>query len=315
MAGGRPGVMLFALLIDQVFGEPPTRWHPVVWMGKLIEAARRYAPRKDRRAQLSYGALVSVGGAGAIWAMGSLLQRAIRRLPGPLAWAAEATALKTTLAVGRLAGAGDEVDAALEADDLPAARRLVAWHLVSRDTSALSASQVAAAAIESVAENASDSAVAPLFFYALGGLPAALAYRFVNTADAMLGYHDAEREWLGKVAARLDDAANWLPARLTAALISVAACLLGENGQRAVRIWQRDAGKTASPNAGHPMSAAAGALGVQLEKVGHYRLGEGLRLPEPADIRRSIRLMRLAVGLAGGFFAIVLLWRGSSREP
>ena len=313
MKGGRAETMLFALLIDWLLGELPTCCHPVVGMGRLIELARRYAPRGDRRAQLAYGALISVGGAGMILALGSLLERAMRRLPRPLGLAAEAVALKTTLSVSRLSDAAHEVGAALEAHDLPAARRLVAWHLVSRDTTNLSEEQVAAAAIESVAENTSDSAVAPLLFYAVGGLPAALAYRFVNTADAMLGYRDAEREWLGKVPARLDDALNWLPARLSAAVICVAAFLIGEDGRRAARIWRRDAGQTASPNAGHPMSAAAGALGVQLEKVGHYRLGEGLRLPAPSDIRRSTRLMHTAVGLAAGLLALWLVSRGEQR--
>lgn len=309
MKSGRAETMLLALAVDSLVGELPTCCHPVVGMGRLIDLARRYAPRTDRRSQLAYGALISVGGAGMILAVGSLLDRVIQRLPRALARFAEAIALKTTFSVSRLEDAAHEVSAALEANDLPAARRVVACHLVSRDTTDLDASLVAAAAIESVAENTSDSAVAPLLFYAIGGLPAALTYRFINTADAMLGYRDPEHEWLGKVPARLDDAVNWLPARFSAAMICVAAFLLGGDGRRAARIWQRDASKTASPNAGHPMSAAAGALGVQLEKVGHYRLGEGLRRPEPSDIWRGTRLMRAAVGLAVGLLAVWLFSR------
>jgi adenosylcobinamide-phosphate synthase len=164
---------------------------------------------------------------------------------------------------------------------------------------------VAAATVESVAENTSDGLVAPLLYYAWGGLPGALAYRFTNTADSMLGYRDATYEWLGKAPARLDDLANLLPARISAGLILLAAALLGQDAGRAWRIWQRDAGRTASPNAGHPMSAMAGALGVELVKVGHYRLGVGGRPPAPEDIRRALHIMRTAVALCVALLALL----------
>ena len=207
--------------------------------------------------------------------------------------------LKTTFSARGLARAAGEVNAVLGRDDLPEARRLLAWHLVSRDTSALSQSHVCAATIESVAENLSDGVVAPLFYYSLGGLPAALAYRFINTGDAMLGYHDEEREWLGKVPARLDDVANVVPARVSAFVLLLAA---GKDFQRGWRVWRRDRGSTESPNAGHPMSAMAGLLGVELEKHGHYRLGSGQRAPTPHDVARSIHVMKIAavlVAIAG----------------
>jgi adenosylcobinamide-phosphate synthase len=191
-----------------------------------------------------------------------------------------------SLAARGLATAGREVQSALEADDLPGARRLLAWHLVSRDTSALSDHLVAAAAVESVAENTSDGVIAPLTWFAVGGLPAALAYKFVNTADAMLGYRDAEREWLGKTAARVDDLLNLVPARLAAVLMMVFGGRVG-----GIRVWWQDCRETASPNAGHSMAAAAGVLGIELEKVGAYILGAGQRLPAAGDIGRAVRLM------------------------
>jgi adenosylcobinamide-phosphate synthase len=151
-----------------------------------------------------------------------------------------------------------------------------------------------------------------LLYYALGGLPAALAYRFVNTTDAMLGYRDPAHEWLGKAPARLDDLANLLPARLTAGLITLAAALVGDDAGGAWRIWRRDARKTASPNAGHPMSAMAGALGVELEKVDHYRLGAGGRSPAPGDISRAVRLVRVVLALVAGLLLLLpslkLIW-------
>jgi adenosylcobinamide-phosphate synthase len=210
-----------------------------------------------------------------------------------------------TFSLRGLIKAAEEVEDALKVGDLTEARRLASWHLVSRDTTALSEPQVAAATIESVAENVSDGVVAPLFYYVLGGLPAALAYRFVNTADAMLGYRDPTHEWMGKAPARLDDLANLIPARLSAALIVLASALIGENSRMAWQVWQRDAGVTASPNAGHPMSAMAGALDVELEKVGHYRLGAGGRQPASGDIRRAARLIFFVPILIAALLALL----------
>lgn len=314
MKSGKFEAIPLALLIDRVVGEPPTRYHPVAWMGTAIAAAEAYAPRNDRRRAFLHGILISVGGAGLVFGLGRVLVNIIDRLPRPLALLSEAGILKTNLSVRNLASAGSEVQTALEANKLREARRLAAWHLVSRDTSGLDKFQVAAAAIESVAENTSDSIVAPLFFYAFGGLPATLAYRFLNTADAMLGYRDSRHEWLGKAPARLDDAANWLPARITALLLVWAACLIGQDGRNAWRVWKRDACKTASPNAGHPMSATAGALGVTLEKVGHYRLGEGQRRPASKDIGRSVSLMYATSILAALLFTVIAALRSADRN-
>jgi len=296
-AGATPPL---SLLLDLALGDPPNRHHPVAWMGAAIARAEGRAPKRGRGARLGYGAALATGGALAAAALGSLVERVASRLPKPLSWLAEAALLKATFSVRGLSTAAQRIQMALEAGDLAEARRLVGWHLVSRDTGALDQSQVAAAAVESVAENASDGIVAPLFYYALGGLPAALAYRFINTVDSMWGYRDPAHEWLGKAPARLDDLANLLPARATAAVLVLASALVGEDAGGAWRIWRRDAHRTASPNAGHPMSAMAGALGVELEKVGHYRLGAGQRRPTPADIGRAVRVMRAAVALAVG---------------
>jgi adenosylcobinamide-phosphate synthase len=139
-----------------------------------------------------------------------------------------------------------------------------------------------------------------LFWYSIGGLPLALAYRFANTADAMLGYHTAELEWLGKIPARLDDALNWLPARLSGLLLALAAPAAGGSTQAALQAMRRDAGSTESPNAGYPMSAAAGALDVALEKRGHYRLNAAARCPSAADLGGARRLLWAGIGVAIG---------------
>lgn len=286
--------MALALLLDSALGDLPNRWHPVAWMGSALAAARRHAPTTGNGAQFAYGAAVVLGGAVLVGALGQIVARSSQRLPQPLGWLVEAALLKQTVALRGLAHAAQAVHAPLAAGDEVEARRQLSWHLVSRDTTMLDAPRIAAATIESVAENSSDGVIAPLVYYVAMGLPGAFIYRWLNTVDSLWGYRDPSREWLGKAGARADDGANWLPARLTALLLVIAAFVDGQPGQ-AWRIWQRDARLTASPNAGHPMSAMAGALAVELEKVGHYQLGAGLALPQVADIPRAVALMRRAV--------------------
>ena len=301
----RLAVVLLALGIDLTLGDPPNRFHPVVWMGSLIQFTRRHRPHNHPLSELAYGALVAIGGSLCMAQVGCLVQRLLLKLPAPAQIIGTAALLKTTFSVRGLDQAARQVQIALDSGDLPAARRLLGWSMVSRDTSELDESQVASAVIESVAENASDSLIAPLFYYMLGGLPLALVYRFANTADAMLGYHTPEFEWLGKIPARLDDLLNLLPARLTGWLIVLASPLAGGNMLHAKQTMHRDAANTASPNAGFPMSAMAGALGIELEKTAHYRLGAGGRKPTSADIRRSRRILLAATGIATGLFSLI----------
>lgn len=311
----RSVIIALALLLDRLFGDPPNRYHPVAWMGSAIAAAKRRAPSHGNGRRFVYGAALDVAGAALVAGIGMGLHRMFRRLPAPLRWLGEATVLKMTLSLRGLRAAAGEVKAALDAGNLPEARRLLSWHLVSRDTSNLDVARVAAATVESVAENSSDGVIAPLFYYAVGGLPAALAYRFLNTADSMLGYHDTEHEWLGKAPARIDDATNLIPARLTALLLLLAALLGSADARGALRVWWRDRYKTASPNAGHPMSAMAGALGVELEKVDHYCLGKGQRAATAQDISRSTRLAHIAIALGAGLLAgVPLLYSLLKRE-
>ena len=297
------GILLLAIGFDLALGDPPNRYHLVAWMGKGIAAARYRAPRGKTWILLAYGTWVELGGIAVVAAAGFAIEHGLQRLPWLLAWLIEAWILKLTLSVRGLARAAQQVQQALESGKLSQARQLLGWHLVSRNTSRLESAQVAAAAIESVAENTADGIVAPLLYYALAGLPAALVYRFINTADAMLGYREAELAWLGKVPARLDDCMNFVPARLTALLMLLAALLGRADARQAWRVWCRDARLTASPNAGQPMSAMAGALGTELEKVGHYRLGAGLLPPTASDIARAVRLMYGTTVLATALLA------------
>jgi adenosylcobinamide-phosphate synthase len=292
-----------AVAADALLGEPPARCHPVVAMGCAIAAAEHRAPT-DPRLALAYGGIIAIGGAFGCWLAARLTLPALRGLALPAALLAEAVALKSTFAVRALDDAAVAVADALAAGDLDAAR-FELRALVSRDTVALGTPLLAAAAIESLAENLSDSFVAPVFWYAVLGVPGALAYRYVNTCDAMLGYH-GHYEYLGKLAARLDDAANWLPARLTALLLVAAARLSGADAGAAWRVMWRFHGRTESPNAGWPMSAAAGALGVRLEKRGAYALGDG-RPPTAITILRATVLVRVAAALATFCYVIGML--------
>ncbi len=309
--------LLEALMYDQFVVDPPNEYHPTAWMGSAIGRLKKEAPEGNDQSRLGYGGVIVLGGAAVVYVLGQFVQRITRSLPMGLGYSIDGWLLKTTFSFGGLLGAADEVKQALEAGDLTEARRLVSWHLVSRDTSNLTASQVSAATIESVAENLSDGVFAPLFYYALGGLPLALAYRWVNTCDSMLGYRDAEHEWLGKIPAQFDDLVNLVPARLTAQALLLAGDNLFEPELArdpadlpAGAVYERDAATTDSPNAGHPMSAAAGVLGVELEKVDHYNLGAGQRKPEINDIGRMIELAQAAMMLvtAGLFVFKAIVW-------
>jgi adenosylcobinamide-phosphate synthase len=304
-------IPLFALLFDLVLGDPPNRFHPTAWMGSLIRSLLRFRPRGNSFAELLYGILIVLMGISVTTSIGFGIQYITSFLP---LWAEvllQALFLKLTISLRGLDRAAREVQTALQNNNLREARRLLSWHLVSRDTSHLNESQVSAAAIESVAENTSDGIIAPLFFFAIGGLPGAFAYRFVNTADSMLGYRDVEREWLGKFSARFDDLLNFIPARLTGLFIVLAAPLCGASLTNAWKIMWRDSRVTASPNAGVPMSAMAGVLGVRLEKVDHYQLGKGLRPSSVKDMLRARRILYMSILLNALVLLLVSLYVGS----
>ena len=292
------GPALIALAVDLVAGEPPTRIHPTVAMGRWI--ARGRAARHSRAAFPSFleGAAVVASGALSVAALGLAGDRAIGTFAPGTRLLLHGLALKPTMSVRALVSAATEVEDALNVGDLDAARARLSWHLVSRDTSDLSSSEVAAAAIESLAENLNDAVVAPLMAFRVGGLAGAYLFRFVNTADAMLGYHTPELEWFGKAAARADDALAFLPARATACLIACAAALTGASAGGALRVAIAAARNTESPNAGWPMAAMAGALGVRLAKRHHYILNESARSPRSRDIRHARHIVLVASLLA-----------------
>lgn len=290
-------VLLLAVALDLLLGDPPSRFHPVAWIGRLIALGRRWADRVPADLLILYGAfLIVVVTTTAV--MGALAaQAAAGWLPWPFGVLAQAWLLKCSFSLRGLVAAVWDVRDRLAAGDLEGARAAVGRHLVSRPVDGLDEGATASAAVESLAENLNDSWVAPLCFYLVGGVPGTWAYRAVNTADAMIGYRLGMLERLGGASARLDDLLNLVPSRLAALALVAGARLGGESGSRAREVWRREGRFTASPNAGQTMAAMAGALGVTLEKRGHYRLGDGPP-PDVAVVDRAVGVFAAAAGVA-----------------
>ena len=289
--------LLIAAGLDLIFPDPPTALHPVGWMGKWIgffsERALAIPPKREISRFLS-GLALTAGGA-ALCAGGAVLTAALlKELPAFWTLSLGAVLLKPMFTIRGLIGAASEIETALSDGNLSDARRLTAWHLVSRDTSRLSERDIASCVVESLAENLTDSFFAPIFYFAMAGLPAAWLYRFINTADAMIGYRNEKWEQIGKTAARIDDLLNLLPARISALFLCLCAPTADGNPAAGFALLRSDRRKTESPNAGWTMAAAAGILGVRLEKAGSYTLNESGRAPSAADIRNCVRLIRAA---------------------
>lgn len=265
-------ILLIALALDLIFGEPPNTWHPIAWLGKLITLETKLAPKKGRLGQLAYGVGMVLITLGLIATAAYFFLAHLSEFNLVIYTIVAGFLLKFTFSLRGLSQAIDTVRKLLATNNLDEAR-ISLKSLVSRDTTKLYKSQVISATVESAAENICDSFVAPLLYFFLFGVPGAIAYRIINTFDSMIGYH-GQWEYLGKFAARLDDVVNFIPARITALIIVAASLICRKNASKAWHIMVRDHKKTESPNAGWTMSATAGALGVQLQKIGHYRLGD-----------------------------------------
>ncbi|OBI66881.1 cobalamin biosynthesis protein [Mycobacterium sp. E796] len=288
----RAAGVLAGYLADLALSDP-SRGHPVALFGQAAAALERATYRDAKGAGALHAGLL----VGAV----TLLGRGVSRRGGLFA-----TIAATWICLGgtSLVRTGLEMSRLLESGDVDAARRLLP-SLCGRDPSRLDAAGLTRAALESVAENTSDAEVAPLLWATAGGAPGVLAYRGINTLDSMIGHRSSRYARFGWAAARLDDAANYLPARMTAALVVVCAPLVSGSPSGALRAWRRDAARHPSPNAGVVEAAFAGALGVRLGGPTQYRhelqirptLGDG-RPPDVADLRRAVALSRAVQALA-----------------
>ena len=301
-----------AALLEFWLGCPANWPHPVRWMGHLISLLERQVRRlcHSTPGLKMGGGLLWIIVVGSSWGLSwSLLQLASAIHPG-LGFIIEVWMIYTVLAAGCLRDAAWEVYQALQHGTLEESRKALSW-IVGRDTSQLERPQITRAVVETVAENSIDGVIAPLFFLFLGGAPLAMAYKAVNTLDSMLGYKTEKYRAIGMVSARLDDVANFIPARLGWALISLAAWLLRENPRQAFKIGFRDRHQHSSPNCAWSEGAVAGALGIHLggpndyfgERVEKPWIGDALREVACDDITRTINLMMVASSLALLLFA------------
>lgn len=296
------GALMIALALDLALRELPNSVHPVAWMGKLIMWLEDIGPSKGGRVTaFSWGVCIAVLVPALSGALAWLVANWLRELGAVFYVVGCAVLLSTTFAVSGLARAARSVQADMDSGSMNEARRGLK-SLVSRDANSLSRPLIAAAAIESVAENTTDSYIGPWLAFAIFGLPGAFAYRAVNTLDSMIGYR-GKYEYLGKASARLDDAMNFVPARLSAEFMVLAGALCGMSALMGWTWAWRGRAQTASPNAGWTIGAMSGLLGVALEKPGHYRIGDGLRDPCASHIGTSIRVA-YAVAALGMFAAL-----------
>ena len=288
-------ILALALILDFTLGDPSNAFHPVAWMGRLISFLERRRPRHGNSHQVAYGVMFSLAVVTLFAVPAYFLLSYLRGVNFVAFIVVAALFLKLAFSFKGLIKAALKVKSLLLDEKLDEAR-FELRALVGRDAKTLSKPLLVSATVESVAENSCDSLVAPLFYFLIFGAPGAIAYRAVNTLDSMIGYH-GRYEYLGKFASRLDDVLNYIPARLTAILLVLAAFLSKHSGRRSWQVALSDHSKTESPNAGWPMAATAGALNIQLEKVDYYKLGSANATLVPEAINSSLSLIRIAVVL------------------
>lgn len=300
--------------VDWLFGDPPNRYHPVAWLGRLVDYC---VPRLRGGAEKASGAAFAISLVIAVALAVHFLVFASMYLAGIVALAvASAIVLKITIAVSGMERHARAIMSCLEAGDLAGAQQNLSM-IVRRRTDTLDEQHVLSATIECVSESTVDGITGPIFYYSLFGPAGAFAYRAINTLDSMVGYKDDYFRDIGWMSARLDTAANYVPARITAFLMVVSAKMLGADWKNSLSMLQRDHAKTFSLNAGYPMATMAGALRVRLEKIGHYALGDE---QEPASLEKckaAISIMKLTtllfcLGVSAPMISILYLagwWR------
>lgn len=306
-----------AFFIDTIIGDPRSKFHPVVLIGNLISLLEKFL-RNDNDGyikKICKGGILVIIVLLVTYSIGVLIVLLANMTESIIAKIIiEATALSFMISPNSLASAGRELYNLLESGNINQARYKVGW-IVGRDTNNLNESEIVRATVETVSENTVDGIISPLFYFAIGGLPLAIVYRAVNTMDSMLGYKNDKYLYFGRVAARLDDVANFIPARITAILFILSAVILNMNYKNAFNMMKRDAIKHPSPNGGFAEATVAGALNIQLGGINsyfgipHFRayMGDPIEILNSGHILGAIRLMYTATII---FLCLLIIFGG-----
>ena len=301
-------IVVFALVLDLVFGDPRSKYHPTAWIGTLIAKLTPLAKNQNDTVEKVGGIFVVGITVGVVVTLLAALDIGISLLT--VDWIAlvvsivlGAILLKTTIAVKGMQRYALAVIDSLEKNDLASAQANLAM-IVKRNTKNLDKNHVISGVLESISENTVDGITGPLFYYALFGLPGAFVYRVINTADSMIGYKTTLFKNVGWFAATCDTILNYIPSRLTGFIMIISAAILQNNWKESYKIMIRDGKKTESPNAGYPMAALAGALGTKFEKINYYELGNGEITLTKQHVHSAITMMKITSVL---FFGIVVI--------
>mgnify|MGYP005836753751 CR=1 FL=1 len=284
-------IVFIAVTLDLILCEPPAKIHPVVWMGKLIDYFRNYLIKyRNKLSGIILTLIIAL-----IFTLATYVLLNRLTFNYIIYILVSAAILSTTFAIKALYNAAEGIENDLNAD-ISIARKSMSY-LVSRNTDELSQGEIVSAAIETLTENITDSVIAPLFYALIFSVPGAVAYRAINTLDAMVGYKTPENIEIGWFPAKTDDVLNYIPARITGILVVIAAALLRMNWRNAYKIMMHDARNPESPNSGYPMAAAAGALGIKLKKIGYYEIGDETDVLSPDKIAKAVSLSKMTIAL------------------
>lgn len=282
-------IILFAILLDLILGEPSSYIHPVVFMGKIIDLLKPHLIKYQNKLSGIFLTLILLS----LFLIPVYFILQFIQFNVIVYIIVSSLILFTTFAIKGLLNSACKVKEHM-ITDINHARHSVSY-LVSRDTSSLTKGELVSATVESLTENIVDSVVSPLFYTFIFGVLGGMGYRVINTLDAMVGYKDKENKYIGWFPAKLDDLLNYIPARVTGIIIVISAAFIGLNWRESYRIMIQDAKKPSSPNSGYPMAAAAGAMGIQLEKKGHYIIGENLNSLDLEIIDQALLLSQITI--------------------
>lgn len=296
-------IFCLAFLIDVVFGEFPDRFHPTLWMGKIAERLKAALKHENPRIEKVNGVFLCLAVITIFVVPAGFMIFLIRESLGWLPYiVASAIVLQTTFAIKCMKQYTLPVADAVEKKDYDKAKQLLPF-IVRRNPNNLTDQHIISAAVETIAEGTTDGVTSPFFYFALFGVPGAVAFRVINTLDSMVGYKDQEHINIGWFSAKMDTIVNYIPARVTAILTILAAILLRENWRKSWTILKRDRKNTASPNAGWTISTMAGALNIKLEKPSFYAIGDNADV-KPIHIMKALQIMMMTSIL----FAILLVF-------